>query len=108
MLHIDPQNVDFPVPWGTRLMDALQAAGIYLDAPCGGNGTCGKCRVMVDGEAVLSCQRRVDRDMTVTVPGKAGLKVLQTGIAVRQKMNPIRDGHLLAFDIGTTSVVDLR
>ena len=105
MLHIDPQNVDFPVPWGTRLMDALQAAGIYLDAPCGGNGTCGKCRVMVDGEAVLSCQRRVDRDMTVTVPGKAGLKVLQTGIAVRQKMNPIRDGHLLAFDIGTTSVV---
>ena len=32
---------------GTRLQEAAIAAGLVLDAPCGGEGTCGKCRVVV-------------------------------------------------------------
>jgi uncharacterized 2Fe-2S/4Fe-4S cluster protein (DUF4445 family) len=34
---------------GTRLLDAAAAAGFTLDAPCGGSGTCGKCKVRVHG-----------------------------------------------------------
>ena len=34
---------------GTRLLDVLRAAGVEIAAPCGGNGTCGKCRVRVTG-----------------------------------------------------------
>ena len=30
---------------GTSVLQALQAQGEYILAPCGGNGTCGKCRV---------------------------------------------------------------
>ena len=30
---------------GTSVLQALQAQGEYIPAPCGGNGTCGKCRV---------------------------------------------------------------
>ena len=30
---------------GTSILQALQAQGEYILAPCGGNGTCGKCRV---------------------------------------------------------------
>lgn len=86
-------------------MDILQRKGIYLDAPCGGNGKCGKCNVIVDGVEFLSCQTVVDRDMTVTLPRKAGLNVLQTGIEIQQNVNPQKDGYMLPFDIGTTSVV---
>ncbi len=34
---------------GTRLLDAAAAAGFELDAPCGGSGTCGKCKVRIHG-----------------------------------------------------------
>lgn len=104
-LHIAPQSIVCNVPQGTNLMTALQDNHVFLDAPCGGNGKCGKCKVLIDGQEVLACQITVDADMTVTIPDKAGLNVLQTGIAVQQKMDPMKDGFLLAFDIGTTSVV---
>ena len=32
---------------GESLMDALLREGVYLSAPCGGNGRCGKCGVQV-------------------------------------------------------------
>ena len=88
-----------------NLMEVLRAAGIHLDAPCGGNGKCGKCKVILEGREVLACETVVCRDMTVTIPEKAGLHVLQTGISAKQNMNPLQEGYLLAFDIGTTSVV---
>lgn len=100
-----PENRKLTVSKGQNLMDILQREGIYLDAPCGGNGKCGKCNVIADGALVLSCQTTVDRDMTVALPRNTELNVLQTGIAVQQNINPQKDGYLLAFDIGTTSVV---
>ena len=36
---------------GTTLLDAVRTAGISLDSPCSGNGTCGKCRIRIlEGE----------------------------------------------------------
>ncbi len=32
---------------GTRLVEAAAVAGLALDLPCGGQGSCGKCRVIV-------------------------------------------------------------
>lgn len=32
---------------GTRLTEAAAMAGLVFDSPCGGEGTCGKCRVVV-------------------------------------------------------------
>lgn len=39
------------LPAGLRLMDVMaeKQTGIRADAPCGGRGTCGKCRVTVSG-----------------------------------------------------------
>lgn len=34
---------------GTKLLDAINASGHGLNAPCGGRGTCGKCRVKAKG-----------------------------------------------------------
>jgi uncharacterized 2Fe-2S/4Fe-4S cluster protein (DUF4445 family) len=39
------------VPRGTNLLEALQGFDDFdFDAPCGGMGTCGKCKVLVDGD----------------------------------------------------------
>lgn len=51
------------------LLKALRDAGLRADAPCGGAGTCGKCKLMVNGQEVLSCQTLVDSDLTVVLPG---------------------------------------
>lgn len=88
------------------LLSLLRSHNLALEAPCGGHGTCGKCKVLVDGVEQLACQTVVDHDMTVTLPEKAErTNVLETGLDVSVPMNPVRSGYLLAFDIGTTTVV---
>ena len=104
-IYIPAQNREISVPAGAVLLDALKQSEIYPDAPCGGNGTCGKCKVLVDGAEVLACKTIVDRDMTVVLPQAIGLRILRPGIDTEQRMEPFQDGYLVAFDIGTTSVV---
>ena len=90
---------------GSQLLRCLREAGIFIDAPCGGQGKCGKCAVIVNGREALSCQTLVDTDMTVVIPTSNRLQVLRTGVAASMHMNPYRQGPMLAIDIGTTSVV---
>lgn len=86
-------------------MAALRSAGIFLDAPCGGDGKCGKCSVIVDGTEVLACQTTVENDIEVYTPEKKDLHVIQSGIETDTHMDPLYPGYLIAIDIGTTSVV---
>lgn len=90
---------------GENLLNALKRQGIYTDAPCGGNGKCGKCAVTVNGEEVLACRTVIDRDMTVKLPQMEQLCVLQEGALTGKTASPLQEGYLVAFDIGTTSVV---
>jgi len=95
----EKQNID--VAAGTNLLDALRQAGLFDNAPCGGNGRCGKCRVMADGREVLACQTVVDRDLTVVLPKKETGVILTDGIMTAL---PENSGLCLAVDIGTTTV----
>lgn len=104
-IEIMPDEIHIQAALNANLMAVLQGNGIYLDAPCGGNGKCRKCKVNVNGENVLACACTVDRDMEVILPKRTELNVLQSGIAVRHEVEPLKDGYLLAFDLGTTSVV---
>ena len=99
-----PKNHDLTVPAGTNLLHALRQAGLHSDAPCGGHGTCGKCKVLIDGQAVLACQTTVDRDMTVTLPEVGEAAILTSGLSVTAHPDG-ENAYALAFDIGTTSVV---
>lgn len=74
------------VPVGTLLSDAARQAGIDLLMPCGGQGRCGRCAVIVEEGPVrrrsarhlspedvaagyaLACQTVVEGDVVVTVP----------------------------------------
>lgn len=105
VVTILPSGVSCTVVEGTTLLQALIKAGLHPDAPCGGKGTCGKCRVMLHGKEVLACQNIVSEDLTVTYdsPSK-GNRILTQGRSVEIHPDGI-DSYALAFDIGTTTVV---
>lgn len=86
---------------GDVLLSLLRSAGLSPEAPCGGNGQCGKCKVLVDGKEVLACQMIVDRDMTVVLPQEHTGAILTGGIPV--EISP-DSGLCLAIDIGTTTI----
>lgn len=82
------------------LSDALRRAGIVVPLLCGGRGSCGKCRVTVNGQEELACQYRVTADATVTVPEKETI-LSETGTAE----SGVLSGRMaLALDIGTTTL----
>ena len=89
---------------GTNLLAVLREAGYGPDAPCGGKGTCGKCKVLLDGAEVLSCQVAVTRDMQVTLFEEKKAEILTGGLTVDVKADGT-DRYVLAFDLGTTTVV---
>ena len=53
------------VPDGTTILEAEIQAELCPDAPCGGQGKCGKCLVKVNGEIVKACQTPVHSEMKV-------------------------------------------
>ena len=100
-----PAGITVPVEPGTTLLQAERLAGLSPNAPCGGKGTCGKCKVTTQaGAIVLACQTIVDRDMTVTLPERSAAQILTGGIAVDCAPDG-GDEYVLALDIGTTTVV---
>jgi uncharacterized 2Fe-2S/4Fe-4S cluster protein (DUF4445 family) len=47
-----PDNVTVTVPAGENLLRAAHAAGVHVNSSCGGQGTCGKCRVLIKSGSV--------------------------------------------------------
>jgi uncharacterized 2Fe-2S/4Fe-4S cluster protein (DUF4445 family) len=43
----NPMGKNADVPPGTILLEAARSAGVEIESPCGGKGTCGKCMVRV-------------------------------------------------------------
>jgi ferredoxin len=82
-----PRGLQAVVEHGQSVFEAGKAAGVYIPTTCGGKGTCGRCRVRVEGQARpptyierqfiprsdlasnvrLACRLRVEDDITVTV-----------------------------------------
>lgn len=85
-VRFEPSGLKTEVPAGTVLLDAAHKVGIYLSSICGGDGYCGKCKIIIDEgqfqsrpttlltpdelrqNIVLACQTAILSDMTVTVP----------------------------------------
>jgi uncharacterized 2Fe-2S/4Fe-4S cluster protein (DUF4445 family) len=50
-VEFDPMGASVEVDAGATLMDAARTAGIGISSTCGGEGTCGRCRLTIaDGE----------------------------------------------------------
>ncbi|MBU2495710.1 MAG: ASKHA domain-containing protein [Candidatus Omnitrophota bacterium] len=81
-----PDNKKIRVTKGTDVLDAAIAAGVYINSSCGGEGVCGRCKVIAKkGEVksepsgrltkeelkqgyVLACRSTVHSDAEIEVP----------------------------------------
>src|SRR5512133_2350195 len=62
---------------GESLLNALRDNGFEIYSPCGGNGTCGKCNVLVKNEGLVpSCLYPLKESIEVILPDKREAKVL--------------------------------
>ena len=118
-LPIRPHTVRF-LPSGAAatagsdetLLAVARRAGLVVDAPCGGEGTCGKCVIRVPPTArggvhmedngvltvedireglVLSCQTMVAGDVEVFIPDAGtgvGMRILTDGYTGKVHLNP--------------------
>jgi uncharacterized 2Fe-2S/4Fe-4S cluster protein (DUF4445 family) len=77
-------GVSADVPRGTTVLEACRAAGVAIDAVCGGTGKCGRCKVRPEGDfnpgdqstlteeerssgVVLACEATVSGDLEIEV-----------------------------------------
>ncbi len=97
-------DIKLEVEDGKNLLAAIQEAKLELDAPCGGQGKCEKCKVLINGEEVLACQTEVTGDILVKLPEKAENTILTEGLVATTQADG-KNKYALAFDIGTTTVV---
>jgi uncharacterized 2Fe-2S/4Fe-4S cluster protein (DUF4445 family) len=86
VVRFQPDDVAAEVPAGTLIREAALRAGIPdLELPCGGDGSCGLCKVEVEGQRtpVLACQSRITSDIVVRLPDR------------RQGARVVGDSHAL-------------
>lgn len=113
-------NTDSKTTDKTTILEYCRSHGIAgIETPCGGKGTCGKCKVTVTKpyyKDVLACQTKICDGMEIIVGRKesTGTKedsmvVLTNGENVSEKFNEHVNRNvedtLAACDIGTTTVV---
>lgn len=85
---------------GALLSHVLQKNVLSLPHPCGGTGRCGKCKLLVDGKEVLSCQYAIHGDISVILPKQEDYEP-QSGIL---EHTPYTSHMCYALDIGTTTL----
>ena len=108
-----PHNKEISVPDGETLIRAALEAGVHVNASCGGEGVCGKCRVIVEQGTVeggiteqlskadkekgfrQACLARVKSDLVVRVPVESTIdaKVLN------MQSTPRRTAHIRQMDL---------
>ena len=101
---------------GESFLSALRNADYSgINAPCGGNGTCGQCRIRVTGkvkspgegcrsledEEILACRYTAASDCEVLIPEISRMEVVTGGAG---DIKPEGTGLGAAVDIGTTTV----
>ncbi|TJX15587.1 DUF4445 domain-containing protein [Tissierella creatinini] len=116
-----------PVYPGEPLSEILHRENVDIHFPCGGNHTCGKCKVVVEGElseispsenALLSeedrkngirlaCFVRAMGDVKIHLSKALSSQILTHGTVTLTTNEPLMaSGHFgVAVDIGTTTVV---
>jgi len=101
-----PYNITIEVEDGENLLRAALSAGVHINASCGGEGVCGKCRVILEEGQVecpdtslltrdelsqgyrQACQCRVVSDIVVRIPpesllDKKTITRRRTGVSLR-------------------------
>jgi len=107
-----PHGAVIAVEDGEILIRAAMEAGVHINASCGGEGVCGKCRVLleegeIDGGITekldapdvtkgfrLACQSRILSDVTVRIPVESAIDTS----ALKVRSGPRRTARILQVD----------
>jgi len=107
-----PTTVRIVPQSGESLLNGLRRKGVFVTAPCGGKGICGKCTVEVEGVGwVKACGFYPDKEIRVTVPEVSPMLILTESFwpDPEPPFDPFPPGAQqdlgLAIDLGTTTVV---
>ncbi len=91
-VHFMPADERVRASEGDNLLQLALEAGLHINASCGGDGACGKCRVLITSGSVacrdsekltsddygqgwrLACRSSVQGDVTVEVPRQSSLQ----------------------------------
>ena len=110
-VRVLPNNKLITLSDEQNLLSALAAAGMPLQASCGGRGTCGQCRVIIkEGQVcsteagtisqeeqrrgyVLACQSRPASDLAVEVPAGTKLGEHRVLLGEEQEARGARHGE---------------
>ncbi|MBR4170908.1 MAG: DUF4445 domain-containing protein [Kiritimatiellae bacterium] len=108
-----PSGIQILADEKMTLKQAAEQAACLLSSPCGGHGTCGKCKLSwrVAGETrwteSLACQTRIRSDLEVRLPPSLSGENQEISVSSNDVPYPsfASDAELgLAVDLGTTSV----
>ena len=115
-LRIGQLHQDIVMQPGESIAQALLRKDYKVPMACGGNGTCGKCKVEIDGAWVNSCKLypKPEEDIIISAFGWGEGREELTQIVGVEKIN-ITEGRareakgqtrktFLAVDIGTTTI----
>jgi len=108
-----PHQKEVAVEDGETLIRAAMDAGVHINASCGGEGVCGKCRVLIEEGEVeggiteklstedvdkgyrLACQAKVKSNVTVRVPIESEIDAsVLNRLATPRKTAKIREINL--------------
>jgi uncharacterized 2Fe-2S/4Fe-4S cluster protein (DUF4445 family) len=113
-IHLSGDIKFFTADDGSNLLSLIRENGFELYSPCGGNGTCGKCKVFVRGVGdVTSCMYKVTKDLEIVLPDKKEANILvsqyehslKIPFSPGEKVNQYPYPFGIAIDMGTTSIV---
>jgi uncharacterized 2Fe-2S/4Fe-4S cluster protein (DUF4445 family) len=103
-----PHETEITVPDGETIIHAAMEAGVHVNASCGGEGVCGKCRVRVEEGKVaggvseklsqedqdkgfrLACQAHAKSDLIIRIPVESAMDAS----ALRRQMTPRKTAHI--------------
>jgi len=112
-VEFQPHNTKIKVPENTTLLRAAMEAGVHVNASCGGEGVCGKCRVIIEQGQVkggiggrlsaqdeqegfrLACQSVVIEDLVVRVPVESAVDAGVLNVAKTSR----RTARVRQFDL---------
>jgi len=122
-----PDNLSITVEKDKTILEAAISAGIYLNANCAGDGTCGRCKVVVNQGQVkslpngiitaqekknnvyLACLAAIQSDLEVLIPDNSrideNIQIDSLGGEVTvEPADTTGKNFGFCFDIGTTTI----
>lgn len=107
-----PSGTRIDVSAGETVIRAAIEAGIHINASCGGDGVCGKCRVMIEQGNIkggvsehlseedrnkgyrLACKAQVVEDVTIRIPVESAIDT-----SVLQRKTPRQTARIKQMDL---------